>query len=128
MSIERARELRRNMSPAENRLWQLLRGKRVGGLKFRRQSPIGPYIAGFYCPKAGLVVELDDANRTSIQDIEEDEKRTRWFEARGIRLLRVSTREFLRRPDDLIYAVHKAAKVPFASSTNGFEEGAARYT
>src|ERR1700733_181523 len=107
MSIERARELRRNMSPAENRLWQILRGKRVGGLKFRRQSPIGPYIAGFYCPKAALVVELDDANRTSAQDIEDDEKRTRWFEARGIRRLRVATREFLRRPDDLIYSVHK---------------------
>ena len=126
MSTERARELRRNMSPAENRLWQLLRGKRVGGLKFRRQSPIGPYIAGFYCPKAGLVVELDDANRTSIQDIEDDETRTRWFETQGIRLLRISSREFLRRPDEVMYAIHKAAKAPFSTSANGFEESGAR--
>lgn len=115
MSIERARELRQNMSAAEQKLWRLLRRKQVGRLKFRRQSPIGPYIAGFYCPKAALVVELDDTNRSSIQEIEDDEKRTRWFESQGIRLLRISTREFLGRPYDVVDAIYGAAMAPHPS-------------
>jgi very-short-patch-repair endonuclease len=115
MSIERARELRQNMSPAEQKLWQLLRRKQVGGLKFRRQSPIGPYIAGFYCPKAGLVVELDDADRASDHEIHEDEKRTRWFETRGIRLMRLSSREFLGRPYDVVDSIYRAATAPHPS-------------
>lgn len=127
MSIERARELRQNMSPAEKKLWQLLRRSQVGGLKFRRESPIGPYIAGFYCPKAALVVELDDANRTSIHEIEEDEKRTRWFEQRGIRVLRIPAREFLARPHDTIDAIFRAAAAP-SPPAKGFEERAARFS
>ena len=56
---ERARQLRRDMTPAETILWKHLRNRRFGGVKFRRQQPIDYYIADFFCPAARLIIELD---------------------------------------------------------------------
>ena len=74
--IDRARELRSFQTLAERQLWQLLREHKLAGLKFRRQFPIGRYIADFACLEARLVVELDgpvhedqferDAHRTDV--------------------------------------------------------------
>jgi very-short-patch-repair endonuclease len=55
----RARELRKSSTPAEQLLWQALRNRNLGDHKFRRQHPIGPYIADFFCAEVGLVVEVD---------------------------------------------------------------------
>jgi very-short-patch-repair endonuclease len=57
--INRARELRQRMTPAELILWRQLRGRRFANLKFRRQHPIGPYVADFYCHECKLIIELD---------------------------------------------------------------------
>jgi very-short-patch-repair endonuclease len=57
--IGRARDLRRASTPPEDLLWLALRNAQIGGMKFRRQHPIGPYVADFYCHAAGLVVEVD---------------------------------------------------------------------
>jgi len=54
-----ARRLRRNMTLAEKKLWQALKSKKLGSLKFRAQHPVGPLILDFYCPVRKLVVELD---------------------------------------------------------------------
>ena len=54
-----ARQLRREMTMAEAMLWRALRGSRFAGLKFRRQAPVGPYIADFLCIASRLIVELD---------------------------------------------------------------------
>ncbi|MGD0867536.1 MAG: DUF559 domain-containing protein [Rhizomicrobium sp.] len=115
MSIARARELRQNMTAAERRLWWMLRRKQLAGLRFRRQAPLGPYYADFFCPKAGLVVELDGPSHTSDRQIAHDEKRERWFESRGIRVLRISNREFFERPDDVADAIYRAATAPLPS-------------
>jgi len=56
---DRARVLRRNSTPAEVILWRDLRNRRFDGHKFRRQRPIGPFIADFYCAALALVIELD---------------------------------------------------------------------
>ena len=56
---DRARRLRRERTDAERTLWQRLRGKQLGGLKFRRQHVVGPWILDFYCPECRLAVELD---------------------------------------------------------------------
>jgi very-short-patch-repair endonuclease len=56
---KRARELRKQMTSAESKLWERLRNRRLNGLKFRRQHPLGPFVADFYCPAHRLVVELD---------------------------------------------------------------------
>ena len=58
---QRARELRREQSPIERKLWAQLRRKQLHGLKFRRQHPIGRFIVDFYCPAHKLIVEIDGA-------------------------------------------------------------------
>lgn len=57
--VEASRRLRQNSTPAEVALWERLRGKQLGGIKFRRQFVIEPYIANFYCHACHLVIELD---------------------------------------------------------------------
>jgi len=57
----RGRRLRRAATPAERHLWEFLRDRRLEGAKFRRQHPIGPYLADFFCAAAALVIEADGA-------------------------------------------------------------------
>jgi very-short-patch-repair endonuclease len=86
----RARTLRKRMSPIERKLWYTLRGAQLGA-SFRRQHPVGPYVLDFYCPSAGLAVELDGdehASRTS-----RDHRRTRFLNDRGIRVIRFFNRD-----------------------------------
>ena len=56
--VLRAKEMRREMTPAERKLWESLRSNRLGGFHFRRQQIIGPYFADFYCHEAGLIIEI----------------------------------------------------------------------
>ena len=91
-----ARYLRSNPTEAERRLWQLLRGKKVAHMRFRRQQPIGPYIADFFCPAARLIVELDGGQHATDKNSAYDAARTRWLEERGYRLLRFANGEILK--------------------------------
>nr|WP_298682859.1 endonuclease domain-containing protein [uncultured Dongia sp.] len=75
-----AKVLRRNATEAEKRLWTLLRDRRLGGWKFRRQVPLGPYIVDFYCSDAKLVVEADGGQHA---DSASDEIRTAWLVKNG---------------------------------------------
>jgi very-short-patch-repair endonuclease len=84
---EAARQLRLNATEAERKLWSCLRDKRLLGLRFRRQQPIGPYIADFYCAAAKLIVELDGSQHANAQ-AQYDLSRTTWLEARGYKVLR----------------------------------------
>ena len=88
MMIDRARGLRRRSPPPERMLSAVLRGRRLGGLKFRRQEPIGPYVVDFCCRELNLVVELDGMSHDDKQ--EHDELRVRWLKEQGYRILRVT--------------------------------------
>jgi very-short-patch-repair endonuclease len=85
---ERARELRRNMTPAEKMLWEQVRHNRLNGLQFRRQQIIGSYIVDFYCHAKALVVEVDGDIHDSQQDY--DAERDSYLMTRGFQILRVS--------------------------------------
>jgi very-short-patch-repair endonuclease len=87
---ERARELRRDMSQTEGRVWYRLRGRQLAGHKFRRQLPIGPYFVDFVCLKARLVVEIDGAGH---EDEDRDRRKTEYLEAQGFRVIRVPAHE-----------------------------------
>ena len=89
--IERARELRQPQTPAEEKLWQALRGRQVEGLKFRRQHPIGCFIADFYCAQARLVIEIDGDSHAG--QVEYDQARTAWLESQGYRVVRYTNRD-----------------------------------
>jgi very-short-patch-repair endonuclease len=82
----RAKELRRQATPAEKVLWEQLRNRRLNGIKFRRQHPIGSYIVDFYCPAHHLAVEIDGEIH-SFQ-VEADLIRTQALEDLGIKVIR----------------------------------------
>lgn len=82
----RARNLRRESPFPERLLWSRIRAGQLGGLRFRRQHPIGRYMADFYCPKAKLVIELDGLSHEAREAL--DEERTRFMELRGLRVVR----------------------------------------
>lgn len=88
-----ARALRHKPTNAERKLWYLLRGKRLGGYKFRRQFPIGPYIADFCCWEKRLIVELDGGQHSEQAD--KDWQRTRYLNSQGFRVLRFWDNEVL---------------------------------
>ena len=84
-----SRELRANATNAEGRLlWSFLRNRQLGGLKFRRQHPFGPYVADFFCREARIVIELDGDHHGGDLERRNDARRTAYFRARGIRVLR----------------------------------------
>ena len=87
----RAKELRRNMTPAERILWASLRANRLHGHHFRRQQIIAPYIVDFYCHRADLVVEVDGGIHLDQREV--DRRRDEALQARGLRVLRFSNHE-----------------------------------
>ena len=81
-------------TPPERILWSHLRDRKLGGLKFRRQHQIGPYVVDFYCAEAQLVVELDGRHHT--QQVERDAERDEWLRDQGLGIIRVSVSQFTR--------------------------------
>ena len=98
----RARTLRQNMADAERRVWQILRSHKMNGYRFRRQVPIGRYIADFVCHEARLIVEIDGGqhDRSSPQEAE----RSGFMQNEGYRILRFWNTEVLANLD----GVHEA--------------------
>ena len=90
---ERARELRQQQTKPESLLWQVLRAKRLCGLKFRRQHPIGPFFADFACIEQRLVIELDGGYHDYLHD--QDMSRQANLESEGWRVLRFSNEDVL---------------------------------
>ena len=100
MTSRHARTLRVNQTEAEARLWQRLRGRQLDGAKFRRQAPVGPYIADFVCLAAKLIVELDGGQHADNE--EADAARTAWLEGRGFRVLRFWNNDALGDTDGVL--------------------------
>lgn len=88
-----AKQLRKNLTDAETILWSRLRRDRVHGRRFRKQHPIGPYIADFACVPAMLVVEVDGATHGTDAQVEHDARRTALFRQCGWREIRVTNRD-----------------------------------
>jgi very-short-patch-repair endonuclease len=81
-----AKQLRRNPTDAEHKLWQALRSRQLSNFKFRRQVPIGPYVADFVCPAEKLVIEIDGGQHA--EDADYDRRRTEALEREGYRVIR----------------------------------------
>ena len=102
MPNPRARELRVNSTDAERRLWSLLRDRRLDGYKFRRQYPVGSYIADFACLEHMLIVEADGGQHADNQN---DQRRTNWLQSQGWRVIRFWNDEILRNPQGIAAAI-----------------------
>jgi very-short-patch-repair endonuclease len=103
---EQAKALRQSGTEAEQALWYRLRAGRLCGLKFRRQHPLPPYVADFYCDASRLVIELDGSQHSD----EMDHDRTRFLEARGIKVVRFWDNDVLQRLDAVLEAILRAAQ------------------
>jgi very-short-patch-repair endonuclease len=95
----RARELRRNTTEAERRLWYQLRQRQIGGRRFRRQVPLGPYIVDFACLSERLIVELDGGQHNEDAHAAGDAQRTAWLNAQGFRVLRFWNNDIFQNMD-----------------------------
>jgi adenine-specific DNA-methyltransferase len=86
MARKFARRLRKNLTDTEQFVWERVRRRQIGGFKFRRQAPVGPYIVDFACFERRLILELDGGQHA--EQVLEDQERTRWLEAAGFRVVR----------------------------------------
>ncbi len=87
--IEKRRSLRKNLSPAEIKLWHRFKGRQIGGYKFRRQYSVGPYVVDFYCPAVKLALEIDGRTHDENDEVRTyDRQRQEYIESFGVRFLR----------------------------------------
>jgi very-short-patch-repair endonuclease len=103
--LERAKELRQQMTPAEKILWEHLRVNRLNGLHFRRQQIIDGFIVDFYCHAASLVIEVD--GKIHEQQIEYDLERDKVLTARGLRSLRFKNEEVINELDQVLVKIYQ---------------------
>jgi very-short-patch-repair endonuclease len=95
--VSKSRELRRDGSRAEKICWHLIRDRRIAGVKFRRQHPIGPYFADFACLSRKLIIEIDGEHHAF--QVEADTRRTAAMEKEGWRVLRFWANEVVQNPE-----------------------------
>jgi very-short-patch-repair endonuclease len=95
----RSRDLRKNQTSAEQQLWRKLRGRQLGGCKFVRQEPIGPYFADFVCREHRLIVEVDGATHSTDEELARDANRERFLHEAGYGVLRVTNDEVFNNLD-----------------------------
>ena len=109
--LERARELRREMTPQERKLWSRLRRKQLYGLRFRRQHPIYRFILDFYCHQRRLAVEIDGHSHAERDQRAYDSARTEWLEARGVRVIRFTNRQVDTNIEGVLSEIARACGV-----------------
>jgi very-short-patch-repair endonuclease len=105
LATKRARELRQSVSKTEARLWLHLSGSKLG-VPFRRQHPIGPYFADYFCRLCRLVVEVDGPDH----DIEHDARRDTFMRARGLSVLRFGVQTVSENLEGVIDAIYRAVQ------------------
>ena len=105
-----SRDLRNNMTDAEQMLWQRLRRKQILGLQFYRQKPILNFIVDFYCPAANLVIECDGSQHYTIDGLAADRARDQALGQLGLNVLRFDNRQILTETDAVVDQIYWIAK------------------
>lgn len=120
-NVPLAKELRKNMTPWERRLWyDFLRGYPV---RFQRQKAIGSYIADFYCAKAQLVIELDGGGHYTPQQAAKDQLRTRELEGMKLTVMRICNLEIDRNFRGVCEYIDRAVNSSLPQSASSSEKG-----
>jgi very-short-patch-repair endonuclease len=107
-----SRNLRSNMTDAEQHLWQRLRRKQINGWQFYRQKPLGSYIVDFYCAAAHLVVELDGSQHFTDNHQRADQQRDAFLQSLGLRVLRFDNRQVLLETDAVVEVIRQIPPIP----------------
>ena len=100
---QRSRKLRKEMTDAERKLWNILRNKQLAGYKFRRQHPFGKYVLDFVCLESGLAIEVDGGHHQENEVY--DRERTLWLEQHGLKVLRFWNNEVLSHFDEVLEVI-----------------------
>ena len=108
--VVNARVLRRGSTDAEHWLWQRLRARRLLGFKFRRQAPIGPYIADVVCKERRLIIELDGSQHQEQRSY--DQRRTTFLNSQGYEVLRYWNNEVLQQGEAVLASIAQALQQP----------------
>jgi very-short-patch-repair endonuclease len=103
-----ARRLRANATETETLLWKRLRTIKIDGSHFRRQVPIGPYVVDFACMAARLVIELDGSGHNIDARRTKDDRRRRWLEAEGYRVIRFWNNDLRQNANGVLETVYAA--------------------
>ena len=101
-----SRDLRNNMTDAEQLLWRKLRRKQIFGLQFYRQKPILNFIVDFYCPAANLVIECDGGQHYTAEGLEADRARDQALAQLGLNMLRFDNRQILTEIDGVVEKIY----------------------
>jgi very-short-patch-repair endonuclease len=101
----RAKRLRRTMTRAETLLWRHLKAHRLAALGFRRQVPMGDYIADFVAHSCKLVVEVDGESHDFVERVRHDKIRDQWFASRGYRVLRFANDDVLKNLEGVVITI-----------------------
>ena len=115
-----AREMRRDPTEAERKLWSILRAGRMNGAKFKRQEQIGNYIVDFVCFRSKLIVEADGSQHA---DSERDRVRDVWLTDHGFRVLRFWNNDILGKTDGVADTILAALTLPHPSNSPTGGEG-----
>ena len=86
--IEKSRQLRKNMTPQERKLWYIIKNRQFNGYRFRRQFPLGQYIVDFICREKKIIIEIDGGQHNEIKNIQYDNERTEYLISEGYKVLR----------------------------------------
>ncbi|MBM4424036.1 MAG: endonuclease domain-containing protein [Chloroflexi bacterium] len=123
-TIAKARSLRREMTPAEERLWAALRDRQLGGLKFRRQHPYAQFVLDFFCAERLLAVELDGGIHAAPAVAAHDAARAEFLTQRGVQVLRFTNAEVENNLPHVLRRILAAAPSPLSRCASPSGEGA----
>jgi len=101
-----AKQLHRNLTPAEEILWSHIRGHRMQGVHFRNQHAIGNYVVDFCAPRKKLIIELDGSQHMDQEQY--DQERTAFLESKGYRVLRFWNHQVMNDLESVLHAINQA--------------------
>jgi very-short-patch-repair endonuclease len=108
--VAKARRLRGALSDAEQKLWRSLRRDQIGGLSFRRQHAVGPYVLDFYCPAIRFAIEVDGGQHNFAEARQRDLERTKWLEKKGVHLIRFWNNDVVGNLDGVLTEIVRVSE------------------
>ena len=106
-NLKNAKKMRSNMTPAETKMWRILRGKRFQDLKFKRQVLIGNYIVDFLCEDKKIIIEIDGGQHNEELNIQSDNNRTHYLENNGYKVLRFWNDEVMKNINGVMEVIFR---------------------
>ena len=109
-NLKNAKEMRSNMTPAETKMWRILRGKRFQDLKFKRQVLIGNYIVDFLCENKKIIIEIDGGQHNEELNIQSDKNRKHYLDNNGYKVLRFWNDDVMKNIDGVMEVIFREVK------------------